>query len=119
MGSAAEMSRQKLEGDRVAHLAAWEAGLTFYDSPRICPKCKTGRRYVKTTACVECARRRAEAAREMRANPLPWDRAATRQEAIDKQQTYYYPRRRCRRGHVAKRSVATNSCYDCAHPRRS
>ena len=104
-----------LEEEQAVHTAAQMVGAVTYDNPYACNACGRFLRYTETRLCVSCDEIRHSKSAKHALRGLPKSRA----DAIALGEAYYFPRRKCRRGHVAKRSVATNSCYDCAHPKRS
>jgi hypothetical protein len=105
---------QRLEDERAVQLAAQMVGMAVYDNPYPCNACGAFQRYAADRTCVPCTEARHSPSRAKALRALPRSRA----DAIELGEAYFFPRRKCPRGHVAKRSVTTNGCYDCAHPRR-
>ena len=42
---------------------------------------------------------------------------ATRQEAIQAQERYFYNGKPCKHGHISKRMTVNGSCYECVKQR--
>lgn len=109
------MSRGISEEERATAMRAWLKGLKVYKSPRACPKCGKTQRRIPSRQCVNCSRVRARSSSSF--TPL-YSYPRTRQDAIEAGELYYFPNRRCARGHISKRLVRTNGCFECQYPRR-
>lgn len=115
------------EEERLAMWAANVEGTRTFQNPAACPLCGGFERLTHNRMCIPCLTYRREGVKPPNLDAFPRKLSArqelyalprNRPDAIEVGEAYYYPHRQCARGHRAKRSVATNTCYECQHPKR-